>query len=352
MSFIWPRMLFGLILVPILLVGYLLILRRRRAAAARYANLALIRTAVARTRSFRRHVPPLLLLLAIVVLGVAAARPVTEVILPSMSGTVVLALDISGSMRGTDITPSRLEASRIAARAFVESQPRNVKIGIVVFGGGAILAQPPSLERQEVLASIGRFQTQRGTNIGAGLLVSIGAIFPDRELDFDVPQLAPGQAFGRGRSMQNIVEPPQEDTRLHNAVPPGSYESAVIVLLTDGQATEGPNPISAAQIAADLGVRVYTVGLGTEEGAVIGFSNRSFRVGLDEATLQTIADRTHGQYFRADSDTDLREIYEALSGQLELVKDETEISALFAALGAAFVAAGTLLSLLWYGRIT
>ena len=134
-------------------------------------------------------------------------------------------------------------------------------------------------------------------------------------------------------------------------MPPGSYESAVVVLLTDGQTTQGPDPIVAAQIAADLGVRVYTVGLGTEEGAVLSFFGRSIRVQLDDAALQTIADRTHAQYFRAGSDSDLREIYRALSTQLVLEREQTEVTALFAALGALLLVVSGVLSMLWYTRL-
>lgn len=349
MSFIWPTMLVLLVLVPALVGAYLLLLRRRRGQALRYGNLSVMQAAAAKSSSFRRHVPPLLFLLAITALIVATARPATEVVLPSQRGTVILALDISGSMRANDINPNRLEASRVAARAFVEQQPRNVRIGIVAFAGTAALVQPPTLNRGDVLDAIDRFQTQLGTAVGSGILASISAIFEDLELDLDIPPIPEGRAFGFGGG--GGTSPPPDGPRLPNPVPPGSYQSAVIVLLTDGQTTQGPDPIVAAQIAADLGVRIYTVGLGTEEGAILSFFGRSMRVQLDEAALQTIADRTHAQYFRADSETNLREIYEALSTQLVLEREQTEITALFAALAALLLVVASILSMLWYHRI-
>ena len=352
MSFLWSSMLWLLLIVPVLVASYLLLLRRKRSQAIRHGILGIVRAAAARSRSFRRHVPPLLFLIALTLLLLAVARPATEIVLPSQRGTVILAMDISGSMRADDIVPSRLDASRVAARAFVEEQPRNVRIGIVAFAGTAALVQPPTLDRQDVLEAIDRFQTQLGTAVGSGILASVSAVFEEMDLDIEVPEIPRARAFGGGGSNDpSAVPPPPEGSRLPDPVPPGSYESAVIVLLTDGQTTQGPDPLVAAQIAADMGVRIYTVGLGTEEGAILTFFGRSMRVQLDEATLQTIADRTRGQYFRADSETDLQDIYRSLSTQLVMEREKTEITALFAALAAILIAVAGLLSLLWYHRI-
>jgi Ca-activated chloride channel family protein len=349
MSFLWPNMLWLLFLVPAFAALYLVLLRRKRAATIRYGNLGLVREAALQARGFRRHVPALLMLFAIAVLLLAVARLATEIVLPSQRGTVILAMDISGSMRADDIRPSRLEASRTAARAFVEQQPRNVRIGIVAFAGGAALVQPPTLDREDVVAAIDRFQTQLGTAVGSGILASVAAVFEDFQLDVDVPEIPPSRAFGMGGGGGPDAGIPE--VRLPDPALPGSYQSGVIVLLTDGQTTQGPDPLAAAQIAADLGVRVYTVGLGTEEGAILNFFGRSMRVQLDEEALQIIADRTRGQYFRADSETDLEEIYRSLSTQLVLEREKTEITALFAALGATAMAAAGLLSMLWFHRV-
>lgn len=351
MSFFWPNMLWLLLLLPLLVVAYILIGKRKRTVALRYGNLGLVQAAAKQAGGFRRHIPPVLVFVAMAALLFAVARPATEIVLPSQRGTVILAMDISGSMRATDILPSRLEASRTAARTFVDQQPRNVRIGIVAFAGGAALVQPPTLDRDDVIAAIDRFQTQLGTAVGSGILASVAAVFEDFQLDIDVPEIPRGRAFGGMGQSGGLPGSEPPETRLPNPVPPGSYNSAVVVLLTDGQTTQGPDPIAAAQIAADLGVRVYTVGLGTQEGAILNFFGRSMRVQLDEGALQTIADRTRGEYFRAGSETDLEEIYRSLSTQLVMEREKTEITAIFAAIGAASMAVAGLLSLLWFHRI-
>lgn len=348
MSFIWPSMLYLLALVPLLVAAYFLILRRRRSAAVTLGSTAVAKAAAMRTRSSRRHVPPALLLLSFALLIFSLSRPTMELVLPSQRGTVILALDISGSMLATDIEPSRIEASRQAARTFVEEQPSNVRIGVVVFAGTSAVAQQPTLDRGEVYAAIDRFQTQLGTAVGSGLLTSLSAVFEDMQLDVELPQVQGGMMFGGG-SREPPPDPPTD--RVPNPVEPGSYESAVVVLLTDGQTTQGPDPLAAAQVAADLGVRVYTVGLGTEEGAILRFFGRSMRVQLDERTLEEIADITEGDYFRAGSESDLREVYRSLSSQLVLAREQTEITAIMAAIAALFLLSSVVLSMLWFGRI-
>lgn len=353
MSFLWPNMLYTLFALPLLVGVYILLLRRRGRGAIKFGNLPALRAAAEKTSSHRRHIPPILFLLSVGVLLFSLARPTTEVLLPSQRGTVVLALDISGSMLATDIDPSRIEASRAAARAFVEEQPSDVRIGVVVFAGSSAVAQQPTLNRGDVFAAIDRFQTQLGTAVGSGILTSLSAVFEDMQLDIELPQVEGGFMFGGGggRTSRPLGEDGQAETRLPDPVKPGSYDAAVVVLLTDGQTTQGPDPIAAAQIAADLGVRVYTVGLGTEEGAILSFFNRSMRVQLDEATLVDIADLTEGEYFRAGSEDDLREVYRSLSSQLVLAREQTEITAFFAALAAVFLLVAATLSMLWFNRI-
>ena len=346
MTFQWPAMLALLALLPVLALGYVIVLRRKRGGAARLGSIALIREAHARSRPVRRHIPPILVGLSLALLIVSIARPTTEITLPSQRGTVILAMDISGSMLATDVDPSRLEAARGAARAFVEAQPSQVRLGLVVFAGTAAVAQAPTLSRSDVLAAIDRFNTQMGTAVGSAILTSLASIFEhDANLDFDF--MAPGNGRSLGDGGGRDVQIP----RVHNPAPPGSYRNAVVVLLTDGQTTQGPDPLHAAQLAADLGVRIFTVGLGTRDGAVLSFFGRSIRVQLDEETLQTIADRTHGRYYHASSDTDLRDVYRALSTQLVLEAEETEITFVFAAIAAVLLLIGTALSMLWFNRL-
>jgi Ca-activated chloride channel family protein len=345
-KFLWPEFLALLALIPLLAALYVWLLRRRKRLAVRYANLALVKQALGRGTGWRRHVPPTLFLLALTALLVAVARPTAVVTLPSQHKTVILAMDVSGSMRATDVEPNRLVASQNAAKAFIADQPINTRIGIVSFAGTAALVQPPTNNKEDLYAAIDRFQLQRATAIGSGIIVSLAAIFPDAGIDLG--QLTYGRE-NKGTALEAAKK--DKDGKPLKPVPPGSYESAVIILLTDGQRTTGPDPVEAAKMAADRGVRVFTVGVGTPQGEIIGFEGWSMRVRLDEDTLKQIANITQAEYFYAGNAVDLKKVYENLNSRLVLEKKETEISALFAAAGAllAFVAAA--LSVLWFHRI-
>ncbi len=345
MGFLWPQLLWMLLAVPLLVGVYFWVLGRRRKVAVRYAGLDLVREAMGSRQRWRRHVPPLLFLLALVALLLAVARPTAVMTLPSKHETVVLTMDVSGSMRATDVAPTRLAAAQIAARAFVEEQPNSTRIGVVTFGGGAALVQPPTQQREEILSAIDRFELQRGTAVGSGILMSLKTLFPDQE--FEVPsqesrraQRAASLDPGRARA----PEPPPP-------VPPGSYTSAVIILLSDGQTTTGPDPLEAARLAADRGVRVYTVGIGTPNGEILIGDGWSMRVRLDEDALKAIARTTHGEYFYAGSAPELKSIYQSLTSKLVFETRDTEITALFAAVAAALSVVSALLSMLWFNRV-
>jgi Ca-activated chloride channel family protein len=346
-KFLWPEALALLLLVPLIVAAYYVLLARRKRVAVRYANLPLVREAMGRGPGWRRHVPPLLFLVALTMLLLAVARPTAVVTLPSQHKTVVLAMDVSGSMRATDVQPSRIVAAQEAAKAFIAEQPPFTRIGIVSFAGTAALVQPPTQSREDLNAAIDRFQLQRATAIGSGIIVSLAAIFPDAGID--VAQFTYGRE-NRGQPLEAPGKASREKPAF-KPVPPGSYESAVIILLTDGQRTTGPDPIEAAKMAADRGVRVFTVGIGTKEGEVIGFEGWSMRVRLDEDTLVQIANITHADYFYAGTALDLKKVYENLNSRLVLEKRETEVSALFAAAGALFALVAAALSVLWFHRI-
>jgi Ca-activated chloride channel homolog len=344
-KFLWPEFLALLLFVPLLAGLYVWLLRRRKRLSVRYANLSLVKEALGRGPGWRRHVPPALFLLALIALFVAVARPTAVLTLPSQHETIILAMDVSGSMRAADVEPNRLTASQVAAKAFVNEQPRNARIGVVSFAGTAALVQPPTQNKEDILAAIDRFQLQRGTAIGSGIIVSLAAIFPDAGIDL-------GQlTYGREPRSLSIDQKKDKDKAAFKPVPPGSYTSAVIILLTDGQRTTGPDSIEAAKMAADRGVRVFTVGVGTPQGEIIGFEGWSMRVRLDEETLKQIANITHGEYFYAGNAVDLKKIYENLNARLVLEKKETEISALLAGLGALLAMMAAALSVLWFHRI-
>lgn len=346
MSFLWPQMLWLLLAVPVLVAVYVLLLRRKKKAALRYASLSMVKDAMGMGQRFRRHIPPLLFLLALTALLVATARPAAVVTLPLQEQTIILTMDVSGSMRATDVLPTRLEAAQAAAKAFAADVPRNTRIGVVAFAGTAAVVQAPTDSRKDVLAAIDRFQLQRATAIGSGIIVSLATIFPDAGIDLG--WMTYGRNTSRGMPLSPVDKAEKDDFK---PVAPGSYASAAIILLTDGQTTMGPHPIAAAQMAADRGIRIYTVGIGTPGGEIIHFEGWSMRVGLDEETLKKIADMTDGEYFYAATAADLKKVYETLNSRIILEKQETEITALFAAVAAFFALVSAFLSLLWYNRI-
>jgi Ca-activated chloride channel family protein len=343
MNFLWPTALWLLVLVPLLLIAYVLLLRRRKKNALNYASLALVKQAMGKVSRWRRHLPPALMLCAIGVLLFAAARPTAVVTLPSQQETIILAMDVSGSMRAADVLPSRLQASQDAAKAFVAELPRHVRIGVVSFAGTAAVVQAPTLSREDVVAAIDRFQLQRGTAIGSGIVLSLATLFPDAGIDLS-------QITGQ-RLMPAPLGEKQDPAKSFKPVEPGSYNTGAIILLTDGQRTTGPDPLDAAKMAADRGVRVYTVGIGTTQGEIIGFEGWSMRVRLDEETLKNIALLTRAEYFYAGTANDLRKVYEGLSSKLVVEKKETEITALFTALGAVLAILAAMLSVSWFGRV-
>ena len=345
MNFIWPQNLWLLLALPLLVALYVWLMRRKKKLAVRYASLSIVREAMGSGSNIRRHIPPVLFLLAMAALLLAAARPMAVVTLPSTNQTIILAMDVSGSMRATDVQPTRIVAAQEAAKKFLAELPRNVKVGIVAFAGAAQVAQLPTLNREDLVTAIDRFQLQRGTATGNSIVISLATLFPDAGIEL---QQMGGSRFGAmGRSLN---EPPKEKKEF-TPVAPGSYTSAAIIMLTDGQRTTGVDPLEAAKMAADRGVRVYTVGIGTVDGETIGFEGWSMRVRLDEDTLKQIANKTQAEYFYAGNADTLKKVYETLSTRLTVEKKETEVSALLALAAAVLLLLSGGLSVLWFNRI-
>ncbi|WP_313299469.1 VWA domain-containing protein [Diaphorobacter sp.] len=347
MSFLWPELLWSLLALPLLVLLYWLALRRGKSSAVDFPALSLAREAMGVGQRVRRHIPPLLLLIGLAALLVAAARPIAVMRLPSQQQTIVLAMDVSGSMRANDVEPNRLAASQAAAKAFIAALPRNVKVSVVAFAGTAQIAQLPTHNRDDLNTAIDSFQLQRGTATGNGILMSLAALFPGSSIELDALQ-GRDSRFPRGLGDR---APPDDRASRSAPVAPGSFNTAAIIMLTDGQRNSGVDPLLAARWAADRGVRVYTVGVGTVEGTVIEFEGWSMRVRLDEDTLKTVAELTKAEYFHAASADDLLGVYRTLSSRLAMEKRETEISALLALGGAAIIMMAALLSLWWYRRI-
>ena len=335
MTFLSPEFLWLLLALPGIVAIYLFVLKRKKRAALRYANLELVKEAMGKGLWWRRHLPPAILFAALAAMLTAIARPSAVITLPAHHETVILAIDVSGSMRANDVQPSRIEAAQAAARAFIAQQPRSTRIGVVAFAGSAALVQAPTSNRQDLRAAIDQLQLQHATAVGSGILVSLKALFPQE--DFDLPMA------GNPREAKHAA--------VSKAVKPGSYAEGAIILLTDGQTTAGPDPVDAARLAADHGVRVFTVGVGTDSGQLLTGEGWSMRVRLDEEALKAIADLTRAEYFYAGTALDLKTVYENLRSKLVMEKKETEITALFSALAAAAVLLSATLSLLWFNRV-
>ena len=345
-SVLWPRMLWLLALIPLLLLAYFRLGARRRQAHARLAELAVSSPAGPVHRSLRRHVPPLLFVLGLCALIGAVSRPQAVMMLPSLHKNIILAIDSSGSMRATDVQPNRLAAAQSAARTFVGNQQRNSRIGIVSIAATASVVQSPTDNREDLLQAIDRLQLQPGTALGSGIYVALATLLPDAGIDME--QLLEGRSARSWRYWSETARasPPRK------AMPPGSNRSVAIVLLSDGENTHGPDPLEAAKMAADHGVRIYTVGIGKVEGITLGFSGWSMRVRLDEATLKGIAAITHGEYYAASTEPDLKKIYEYLSARMVVEqKRAAEVTAIFVGIGALLLAVSAFFSLLWSNRV-
>ncbi len=328
MSFIWPWMLATLLVIPVAISWYRGVIRRKRLAAAALGPLGLVQNRSGRVPGTRRHLPVLLMLGGLTCLLVGLARPETTISLPRVEGTVILAIDVSNSMTAGDLEPSRIEAAKTAARTLIENQPTPVKIGIVAFGSGGLVVQQPTNDRELLLASIDRLEPQGGTSLGQGIFTSLNAI------------------AGKALAIEQISE---DETA--EALQIDDYSSAVVVLLTDGENTNEPDPLEIAQIAADAGVRIYPVGVGSLEGSVVEVEGFQILSRLDEGNLHDIADLTNGSYFYAGDVQALQDIFENVDLQLTVAGEKLEITALVAGIGLLFLLAGSLFSLFWFSRM-
>jgi Ca-activated chloride channel family protein len=346
MTFLWPNLLWILCAVPVLALLYFLAQRRRRKYALRYASLSLVKEALGPAPGWRRHVPPALFLMALTVMIVGLARPQATVLLPSNHGTVILVIDVSGSMRAQDLKPNRLEAAKAAARAFVEKQPPNVKIGVVMFSSAAALVQPPTTVRDDIFAAMDRLMPQRGTSVGSGILVALNTIFEGTDM-----QIQDSSILSRRQPDPNQPLAPASPVPQPASVPPGSYTSAAIVLLSDGQSNTGPDPLAAADLASRRGVRVFTVGVGSDRGDIVHAEGFAFHVRLDEETLKRIAQMTAARYYKTDNEGDLLRIYKELSTMLVMGKEQTEVTAIFLAAAMIVLLSAGALSLVWFSRL-
>lgn len=343
MSFLWPQNLWWMLAVPLLLALYLWVLRRGVRQVVRLSSIGTAR--LARSRTWRRHLPPALILVALAVLLLAAARPMGWVTLPWARSTILLAMDVSLSMRVTDVKPTRMVAAQAAAKSFLQDLPQGIDVGLVTFAGTAQVAQQATLDRPSVVGAIDAIQMQRGTAIGSAIVVCLAELFPDHGIDLTE------MVFGPQRRALNLDRPAKSAPKAFTPVVPGSYNAAAIILLSDGRRTTGVDTLRAAQMAADRGVRVHVVGLGTPDGHLAAGEGMAFYLQLDEATLREVARMTGGEYHQAGTAEALRSVYQQLGSKVQKQTRETELTALLALLAACLVVAGAGLSLLWFGRV-
>jgi len=332
MTFIWPQLLFLLICAPLLVLLYARMQLLRRETAARFNALGFASGGMT-SAGARRHVPAIAFLLGITVLLTSAARPQAPITLPRLEGTVILTFDVSGSMAADDMQPTRMEAAKAAARAFVEDQPPSVLIGVVAFSDGGLSIQSPTNNKEETLATIDRLEPKRGTSLGNGILVSLNLI---------------ATSHGDPSILQVSAET-DEPTPMPQ--PQGWYTSSMIVLLSDGENNQNPDPFLSAELAADLGVRIYTIGVGSLTGDQIEVEGFTVHSQLDEGLLRALSTETGGEYYFAADEEDLNRIYDDLKPQLTVRAEEMEVTAIFAGMGLAILLIGGLLSFLWFGHV-
>lgn len=352
MRFISPELLWFLLAAPALVATYVLILRRKKKGAITYASLSLLHEAMGPAQRVRRHVPALLFLFSIVAAITAIARPTAVITLPSEQRTIILSIDVSLSMRATDVEPNRMVAAQEAAKAFIENQPPDVRVGIVSFAGTALLVQAPTQNKDDLIAAIDRLEMQRHTAIGSGIIMALATIFPDAGIDLESAVFGSSTPWSRRGVALDPAPKAKAEKKEFTPVPAGSYASAAVILLSDGRRTTGPDPMHAANMAAERGVRVFTVGLGTSQGGTAGMEGGwSVFMRFDEEALKGIAEITRGEYFSASSAPELKRIYQGLNSRFALEKKETEVTALFAALAALLALVSATLSLLWFNRM-
>ncbi len=337
MTFIWPAMLLLILTIPLGAAGYLALERRRRRRVAAYGITAGPGSAGVpkRQAGLRRRIASAFILVGLAMLVVAMARPQSVVSVPRVEGTVILAFDVSGSMAADDLEPTRMEAAKAAARAFVERQPTSILIGVVAFSDSGFSIQVPTSDPTPVLAAIDRLAPERGTSLGRGILTSLTTIA--------AAEADPAEGYYTNRSPDPTPDP--------TPVPAGTHAPAAIVLLTDGENNQSPDPLEAAGVAADRGVRIFTVGIGSAAGATLEVEGFMVHSQLDEPLLRQISDSTGGAYYAATDPDELAAIYAGIDTRLTVKPEAMEVTSLFAGAGALILLIGAVASLTWLGRL-
>jgi Ca-activated chloride channel family protein len=358
MGWIWPGSFVLLLILPLAVAGYWWALKRRKRFAVHYSSLTLFREAQPEQWRLRRHFPFLLLLLALFSLILALARPTGRLPTPSGKATIILALDVSLSMCASDIPPNRLTVAQAAAESLIRNLDEDINVGIVAFAGFTELVVPPTGDVDKLLEGVDSLVATRRTAIGSAIVRSIDAI---SRINANVAPLD--------------VYPSQEENYVSPAVS-GNFQPDIIVLLTDGSSNRGADPIVAAQAAIDRGIRVFTIGFGTQQDSTfvctqkqlggVGYAtafggggefiesgsnsapDNQFRIALDEETLRTVASVTEGEYYLAESAEQLLDVFAEVPSLLDTVNATTEISAFFTGIGAILLIFAFVFSQRWH----
>jgi len=346
MSFAWPLVLFTLLIPLVLALLYIRAIRRRQQITISYGSLDLIRSAAPSTSNWKRHIPAVLFILGLIAASIGAARPNASITVPLSRTSIIVALDVSLSMCSTDVEPNRLDVAQEAARNFVQQRDEGTQIGIVAFGGAAELIVPPTNDTDELVTAIDGFTTSLGTGIGNAILRSLDAV---AEVNPDI-----------ARSTIDLSDTVDRDAIAAS----GEFQPDIVVLLTDGANSQGVDPLVAAQQAFDRQVRVYTIGFGSDQIAEMvcapdQIGPGSFAPGLtfddgvpdlgatldelrpflviDVPTLESVAEITGGEFFRAEDSEQLIDVFNQLPSQIVLQEQDTEISVGFALASAVLL---------------
>jgi len=329
MTFASPERLLALLVLPVVVAAYVSSRRKRRQRTAALAAQGLLTTGVARRQRWRLHVPFALFLVALALLGLAAARPMATIRAPRREATVVLAIDVSNSMAAADVKPSRIGAAKLAAEDFVRQQPSGVRLGVVAFGPSAVIVQPPTFDHAVVLKAIDHLSLGGGTSLASGILTSLDAI-AGKTLIINKAALA----------QDNSAE-----------VNIGYFGGSTIVLFSDGEDTSHTDPVTIARLASVAGVRVQAIGVGTAGGTTVQINGFSVATALDSQTLRAVASVTNGSYHQVGDQAGLKAISRSINLHFTVVSEYTEVTALFAAAGVLFLVVGALVSVMWFGRV-
>ena len=334
MSFAWPPALGLLVLVPLLVVAYVKLMRRRARRTAELSAQGFAPNEAALRLRRRRHVPFALFFAGLTLLLVSLARPHANLSLPEREGTVILAFDVSNSMRARDLKPTRLEAAKAAAAAFVDRQPSTIRIGVTAFGDGSLVIQPPTKDKAKAKAAVKRLTPLGATSVGQGIFAALTLIAGKRIV---LPEQAPGGGDPEELDLDNVDI--------------GFYGSSAIVLLSDGENTAQLDPQEMAKLASVAGVKIYPIGIGSPEGTVVEIDGFSVATALDEESLENIASVTDGEYVRAGDAEALSDVYKNLDLEWRTKSERTEVTGLAAGIAAALFVLGGAMSLLWFGRV-